>query len=969
MRAASAAALLIAAGCVFALRPHFHHGAERESGEREGPESPQELDAMAASSLAKVTAPFDRVPAGAYRAAIEAKAQMQSRKALVPGANGTWVPYGTGPLLSGSGVNQVALNGRIDSFDYDPVAKRLFATFGTGGVWASDDVAQSWHSIGDNLPTQIIGSAAWSAAGGGTVIAASGDPSFGGNDYVGLGAFWTNDLGATWHQSDGVPDGALGFKVAVDHAHPDIVYIGNSKGLFRSTDAGRTFVNVNLPTSPDCAGVTEVGPCQFANFVTDVVVMEPGGATSEAGGQVLAAVGYRQGRLPLADGTVSSPGNGLYRSETGEPDTFSYLDVSAPNNADPAGFASQERIGRVALGAAIGPDQDHNYVYAMVQDAVLMNGGLPTIDAPDGTPSAGALPFVNATAFNGLYVSADFGQSWLRIADTAEIAYNPATDSSLALVEAAAGSYAPGVQARYNLWVRPDPTRTLLGVPTRLLFGLEEIWASRLTNVPIDGLAQQGPDDFHVIGNYFYAPSCANLVNPPLVGCLGGPLAVGDTTTHPDQHAAVFIPDDAGGVTFVGGNDGGAWTQHAAAGEEMDNSKWGHGAQTGFNTLLPYAVAVAKDGTAWFGLQDNGDARLDGKTGEMTEQYGGDGFFTAVDPDDSNTSYEEYTFADMRVTTDGGATWTGIKPTLTGAQFSNPFVMDPTDAKHLMTAAKEVVERTEGPSGSWVQVFDLGTNAQANGVNNQMSAIDLQGDAAYVGFCGWCDLLAHQTQGFHNGLATNVGGDKPPARGTGDGWHFATAAGLPNRYITSIEIDYANPRTVYVTLGGYSNRGWIPVGSYLDTNANIGAGHVFKSTDAGESFVDISGNLPNAHAQWVTLRGDQLLVGTDIGPFISSDTLGGDWAPLGNGMPNVPVAMLTLKPGDSNQLFAATFGRGIWKYEFTNLPPVDVPTTQPPSDTTRFGGAMPLATLLLMLLGRATGFRTRWRSAASLRRG
>src|SRR6185437_11858075 len=160
-----------------------------------------------------------------------------------------------------------------------------------------------------------------------------------------------------------------------------------------------------LPTSEQCAGVTDEGSaCQFANFVTDVIVKDPGGATSEAGGQVLAAVGYRQGQLPLADGTISSPGNGLYRSDTGEPNSFAKLDVSAPNNVDPLGFASQERIGRIALGPAIGADQDHNIVYAMVQDAVLMNGGVPTIDFPDDT-AAGALPLLNATAFNGLYVS------------------------------------------------------------------------------------------------------------------------------------------------------------------------------------------------------------------------------------------------------------------------------------------------------------------------------------------------------------------------------------------------------------------------------------------------------------------------------------------------------------------------------------------------------------------------------------
>ncbi len=37
--------------------------------------------------------------------------------------------------------------------------------------------------------------------------------------------------------------------------------------------------------------------------------------------------------------------------------------------------------------------------------------------------------------------------------------------------------YCPGVQSWYNAWIEPDPTRAdASGVPTRLTFGLEEVW-------------------------------------------------------------------------------------------------------------------------------------------------------------------------------------------------------------------------------------------------------------------------------------------------------------------------------------------------------------------------------------------------------------------------------------------------------------------------------------------------------------
>ena len=45
-----------------------------------------------------------------------------------------------------------------------------------------------------------------------------------------------------------------------------------------------------------------------------------------------------------------------------------------------------------------------------------------------------------------------------------------------------------------------------------------------------------------------------------------------------------------------------------------------------------------------------------------------------------------------------------------------------------------------------------------------MSAVALRGSAAYVGFCGVCDIINHWDTGFHNGLATNVGGTAPGAQ-------------------------------------------------------------------------------------------------------------------------------------------------------------------------------------------------------------
>ena len=917
------------------------------------PESFSEISTMQAQRSVASTGGLGRAPQGAMRAALAQRAALAATGGDVPGDDGRWTPLGDTPLLSNvegydntNSTGLAELNGRIDSLSFDPATERLFASIGTGGVWMSENYGGSWTSIGDSLSTQTIGAVAWSPAQGGTLVAVSGEPLMGGNTYTGLGAFYSRDLGKTWQQSTGIRDGLMGFAVEVDPTNPSTIYAATSMGLYRSTDAGETFDNVNLPVGDGCAGETTYRRCQFANFVTDVVVQEPGGDPAVPGGKVVAAVGYRAGtaQFPDEEGNTHAPGNGIYGSDTGAPGTWENLNVS--DN----GFTAQQNIGRVEFGNAVGEEQDHNYLYAIVEDAELFNGGVPTIDIGDpGNDDQALYP----TSFNGIYVSDDFGQSWTQMADTAEVAGNPFTHSGL--VGPFAAVFAPGVQAWYNMWIQPDPTQQdANGVPTELTFGLEEVWKNRcvnpqntavqnttcdLTDVP-DGAPDPGViGDFEVVGPYFADESCL-LLDTGVTQCpTAENLENQPTTTHPDQHDALYIPNDDGSVKLVVGNDGGAYVQEVPEGELPNNADWGEGNNDGFHTLLPYNAEVSKDGTVWYGLQDNGSGKITPE-GTQIMAFGGDGLFVAVDPNNADYAWSETPNASMRVTTDGGRTWRYASPGVSSPQFSNPFVMDPSDSDHLMTAGTQVVETVSGPDTAqydpsesvclencWEEVFNLGSN-EKTGAANRMSTLDVHRDAAYVAFCGVCDVLNNWSVGFNNGIATNVGGDEAPERMTSKGWHFAEAKGLPNRFINSIAIDPDDHDTVYVALGGYANREWVPPGSYLDENKDLEGGNVYMSTDAGETFTNISGSLPNTSASWVETHGDQLLVGTDIGVFLSSKIADGEssgaslaaagdtptWAALDDGLPAAPVSTIRNHPGKPDTVIVATFGRGVYAY-------------------------------------------------------
>jgi len=944
----------------YAAKLHQRYG-EQFCVWRKLPESLMELGEL---QQAKSEAIGD-APPGLLRKAAEQKAALMARQKAVPNAAGSWNEYGQGPQIykeefSGSAGNDgiPTVMGRIDEYVYDEPNKRLFASVGNGGIWLTEAVdgdlstlGNSWRPLGDKLPSLIASGVAWTTGGGGTLIALTGEHTAGGNTYTGVGLYWSTNLGESWTRATGVPDGALGSKVKVDPSNPDIIYAATGKGLFRSTDAGRSFANVALPVSEECAGNIDNPKCLFANVVTDVIVKVPGGTTGEvcdaAGCPVIAAVGYRAGDLPYADGTPQSPGNGLYRSDTGAPGSFAKIGTPGPDPLLPYGFTPQDRIGRIEMGQAYGPEQDHNIIYAMVQDARLLNGTSgPLLDSdlipgtqfpiecsslPEGDPQFVCelvAEGVNPSYFNGIYASTDFGDTWFRMADDLELVGTAgATGSSLAAT--AALGVAPGIQSWYNQWIAVDPTQAdpVTGAPTRMAFGLEEIWVNAAP-VPLIGAPQAAnPADFKVIGTYFAGETCLFLVGN--VGGVGVPVCPtsstqigGRTTTHPDQQGGLFIPDGEGGVWLFAGNDGGAYKQHStnAVTDPLSNDKWGEGINNGFYTLMNYGISVAKDGTVWYGLQDNTSGKIDPVTREQIRIYIGDGMWTAVDPDNADIAYFQTPGLSLVRTLDGGVSNESIANFDVGvAQFLSPFIMDDKDANHLLAAGTKIAETLNASTdASWTTVYDLGTDpASGAAFQARGRTADVYGDFAYVAACGPCNLVGSANQ-FQRKLATNVGGAEPPVKGTAAGWHDAAMAGLPNRNIYNVHIDRDDPtgKTVYVVLGGYSTARWAPPGQYGDTNDNLQQGkNVWVSKDAGASFTSLQGNLPDVITSAILKRGNQLIVGTDIGVFISSDLNGTEWAPLGD-LPNVPVNQLVLKPGDDKQLFAGTFGRGVQQYVF-----------------------------------------------------
>lgn len=136
--------------------------------------------------------------------------------------------------------------------------------------------------------------------------------------------------------------------------------------------------------------------------------------------------------------------------------------------------------------------------------------------------------------------------------------------------------------------------------------------------------------------------------------------------------------------------------------------------------------------------------------------------------------------------------------------------------------------------------------------------------------------------------------------------------GLPfNKTVSRVEASKYDKNTVYLTLNGRK-----------DDDFND---YVFKSTDCGKNWVDISGNIPGGPVNVIRedpRKPDVLYVGTDLGVYVTLDA-GKTWHVLAGGLPTCYVWDLIIHPRDMT-LVIATHGRGM--YALDDVTPIQKKT-------------------------------------------
>src|SRR5207249_979182 len=103
--------------------------------------------------------------------------------------------------------------------------------------------------------------------------------------------------------------------------------------------------------------------------------------------------------------------------------------------------------------------------------------------------------------------------------------------------------------------------------------------------------------------------------------------------------------------------------------------------------------------------------------------------------------------------------------------------------------------------------------------------------------------------------------------------------------------------------------------------SGFGTGHVFKSEDAGTTWTDITGTLPDLPFHSIEIlpnSPDTIFVGSDLGIFASTDG-GSSWYGFNTGFPEgIMIFDIRYSPSD-NALVAFSFGNGVYKTSLNDL--------------------------------------------------
>jgi photosystem II stability/assembly factor-like uncharacterized protein len=646
---------------------------------------------------------------------------------------------------------------------------------------------------------------------------------------------------------------------------PNIVYCSAATGgVFKSTDMGETW----FPVFDDQAFLS-IGDIAVDPVNPDIIYV----GTGEANG-----------------GHNNMPGGGMFKS------------TDAGNSWFSIGLDSAETIGRVIINpsdpneifvAAVG-----SYFTPTHQRGIFKstNRGTSWSQSLFVSDSTGAIDIVmdptnpdfllaamwervrrpNSSHLygpsSGIYRSTDNGETWQLLGPSTGLPN--ASSTNVGRIGLAISNTNPNISyALYN------DGAVYIGLYKTTDYG------SNWTNADPDMEILNGVSNFSwYFGQVRINPTDPNKIYVMDVGFMssndGGANWSLSYQTHVDHHALAFNPANTN--YLINGDDGGIYIS-------TDNgSTWSGPKQMPNTQFYEIGLDYNNPQKLYGGTQDNNTIRTQtGNLDDWNALIGGDGFYVIVDFTNPNIIYAESQNGYLQKSTDGGANFYNARNGINQNEptnWSTPVIMDPNNSNILYYGTNRVYRTTNG-AANWTAISpDLTDDGPRLGT---VTTIDVAATNSNVIFAG--------TDDSHVWVTTD----------NGTTWNDVSAS-LPYRWVTRVKVDPNNESNVYVTFSGLKWHDPQP--------------HVFKSSDKGNNWTDISSNLPDAPVNAFAVDNNdpnRLYLGSDVGAFMSFNG-GVSWQPIADGLPTVSVYDMKIHPTE-NYLAIGTHGRSMYMVDLSQV--------------------------------------------------
>jgi photosystem II stability/assembly factor-like uncharacterized protein len=357
-----------------------------------------------------------------------------------------------------------------------------------------------------------------------------------------------------------------------------------------------------------------------------------------------------------------------------------------------------------------------------------------------------------------------------------------------------------------------------------------------------------------------------------------------------DMHYISFKPDNPNVMAMS--SDGGVFISRNALAATFTCEE----ANAGLACMQFYAMDVDRSNTHRVagGTQDrrNNLGMATDPDGWKRLSWSGDGGYVAFDYTDPNIFYITSQYGNLARTTNGGTSFirsiNGLTRTDASGNymfgFVTPFIMHPTLPKTIFLGGNRMY-RTSNGMQNWTPISEDLTGATHS--LSQIQDLSLcKSDPNVIYMVTGSSARAYRT--------SNAMADPSSVS------YSRIDEGLPRVYLGRVTVHPTNPDIAYVGTAAFSN-----------------VSGVYKTTDGGNTWTHMRGGSEETSLPLIPVGAiaiyekntDIVFAGTDIGVYISYDA-GENWAPYGDGLPNVVVDDLKITPDDI--MYAATHGRGMW---------------------------------------------------------